>query len=353
MHYILESNATMKPISITDFIQQLGDLESYLAGLKSQVQALQGEAAFDENLKKLGTLKQQIEEFVYHEGRAPSLTKPADAEIFRQPLVEKRSIEDSPIFIIGNRRSGTTLIAYLLNSSPNICALPENFFASEVIASEKLFSGGHRLTQSIQEPYPVYLSRLGGLIDQIYAEYVRRTGKVRWASKEMFIPGQLDTLDSIFDYNARYVYIVRHGFDVAYSCAARFPGRDGPHAGGRTTLNVENYLEEWIHANELTMDFHERNPERCHMVRYEDFIEGPETCGRRMFEFLGETWSEDTLENMENQQHLVGMGDNKIVRRGMKAAASEPYWTHWPAGLIRTLARRANPTLERLGYKPV
>ncbi len=93
------------------------------------------------------------------------------------------SLDATPIFIIGNRRSGTTLIAYLLNTSEHIAAIPEVFFAGQLAASDQLISAGHGAKTFLKEPFPQFLQRLGHLADDMYADYTRRMGKRRWVSK--------------------------------------------------------------------------------------------------------------------------------------------------------------------------
>jgi Sulfotransferase family len=133
-------------------------------------------------------------------------------------------------------------------------------------------------------------------------------------------------LDALFDYPAQYVFAVRHGFDVTYSCLSRFLAGDGIPFNQTTSLNIETYLREWIANNESTKDFYDRNRDRCIMVRYEDFVERPSHYGRRIFEFLGEEWDDGVLERL-GAQSLAGMGDNKINSLGGKIVRSESKWT--------------------------
>jgi len=306
-----------------------------------------------EKFASLEEKKKLFEDHILREDMPKGLVRTADDEIFRRPLNKVDEFSDRPIFIVGNRRSGTTLLSYLINATDNICALPEAFFGQAIVESQRLFAVGHSLAYVLNEPFHGFVIRLGKLLDEIYTRYAAANHKSRWAAKELFISNRLDLLDQMFDYRAKFLYVIRHGFDVAYSCASRFPKRDGLRFDPSTSLNLDVFLNEWINNNEATMDFYERNRARCLLVRYEDLTMSPEAVGQRVFDFLGERWRPSSLEAMEEQQLRPMMGDHKIICRGLRIQTSNSSWKDWPAGLKRTLARKANATLERLGYEPV
>lgn len=297
-------------------------------------------------------LQRVISQHLAQEGRVDALVSNPLAEIMRIPYRKENVFENRPVFIIGNRRSGTTLLAYLLNASANLCALPENFLAGTIASADALMAAGHLVMKRMDEPFPQYLIRLGQFVDDIYAAHAAKVSKTRWVSKELFAARKLDVLDAMFDYRPQYVFIVRHGLDVAYSCSSRFVGRDGMPSGGKTSLNVETYLDEWIENTDTTMDFCERNRDRCFFMRYEDLVADPASVSERLFGFLNEPWDANVLSKM-GQQHLSDMGDNKILARGARIGSSEPVWTAWPKPLLKTLGRRANEVLRRVGYEPV
>lgn len=335
---------------LQQIIEQLVDF-SYRVRHGSQDEKLREEA--QQYIDILSQLPNTLNYFFVGEGKSDTLVRPPEAEILRNPLRPEEDFSCVPIFIIGNRRSGTTLLSYLLNAADGISALPESFVASDVVSSDRLFQAAHRAMKELDEPFPRFLIRVGHFVDSIYGDYARAQGKKRWVSKEMFIPHKLDLLDAVFDYRARFIYAVRHGLSVAHSCASRFPMRDGLPLNELTGLDLGTYVNEWVANNESTMDFYERNRERCFLLRYEEFTKSPMSVGRKLFEFLQERWDDEFISKRLGEQRLRGMGDNKIlVTKGKILAAEEP-WRSWPGGLRITLGRRANPTLERLGYERV
>ncbi|WP_437811940.1 sulfotransferase family protein [Sorangium sp. So ce1078] len=336
-------------------VDELQQVIERLTGFASRVKESSGDATLRQeaqnHLDVLIQLPGVLRYFFIDEGKDSALIRPPDAEISRTPAHPDKQFSCTPIFIIGNRRSGTTLLSYLLNASDGLSALPEAFVAGDIVTMDRLFTTAQRARTALDEPFPRFLLRIGCLIDAIHSEYAASKGKRRWASKELFVPHRLDLLDAIFDYRAQFIYAVRHGFSVAHSCASRFPMRDGLPLNDKTSLDVETYLNEWISNNESTMDFYERNTNRCFLVRYEDFTKNPLSVGKKLFEFLDEPWTDDLVNKKLTKQKLHMMGDNKILATGGKILAAEEPWRSWPQALLKTLGRKANPTLQRLGYE--
>ncbi|WP_437576672.1 sulfotransferase family protein [Sorangium sp. So ce887] len=335
-------------------INELQQVIERLTEFASRVKESSGDTTLRQEaqgqLDVLAQLPGVLKYFFVDEEKNSALIRTPDAEILRAPTHSDKEFSCTPIFIIGNRRSGTTLLSYLLNAADGLSAVPEAFVAGDIVTMDRLFTTGHRTMKALDEPFPRFLLRIGRLIDSIYSEYAARKGKRRWASKELFIPHRLDLLDAVFDYRAQFIYAARHGFSVAHSCASRFPMRDGLPLNGNTSLDVETYLNEWISNNESTMDFYERNMNRCLLVRYEELTNDPLSTGKKLFEFLREPWTDDLVNKRLGDQRLHGMGDNKIFATGGKILAAEEPWRKWPKALLSTLGRKANPTLQRLGY---
>jgi hypothetical protein len=335
--------------SFFSVLDSLEEIEVFCARAKNNLTSPDLALKAEENIEKISKIRRYLNENL--EDR--DLARSPDDEIFRRPYYQDDIFSQRPIFIIGYRRSGTTLLSYLLNASDNICAMPENFFASELISSDRLLRVAHRLSRNLREPYESLFIKFGKFVDDIYLQFCKKNGKTRWASKELFISERLDALDAMFDYRAQFIYIARHGLNAAYSCSSRFPHRDGHPLPNRSSLNLDIYLDEWISNNEATMDFHLRNSDRCHFVRYEDLCADPVKISEKIFNFLGEPWTKGILSAMEAQKFNPLLGDNKISSRGMRIQQSADTWRVWPRGFLMTLARRANPTLERLGYAPI
>jgi protein-tyrosine sulfotransferase len=351
--------------------QNLMEALSRVEGLLHKVagggeQALRGEA--EAGLQACRTIR-QVAQGTFEEAErqlvGPLAAEAALAmeEIDRRPRQDLQ-LRSRPTFILGHARSGTTLLAWLLDSHANLAVVPENFLCHLLFDEEApprhqiherrpipIVRAGHSL-ENLGESRPTFLRRIAKLIDGTFVDYAARQGKKRWVDKEPFVPRSLDLLDAVFGYSALYIYIVRHGLDAAFSASERFGWAGGTPLTRETSHNLRTYLRLWIEHNELYADFQELIPKRCLLVRYEDLVTSPEPVARRIFEFLGEPWQPTIFEDMQRQEHHRHMGDNKILAAG--GAKIDPSrrgrWKGWPPALVRQLARMADPTLVRLGY---
>jgi hypothetical protein len=305
-------------------------------------------------------VKKSYGETEEQEGGARLERELAMEEIERHPREEMR-FSSRPTFILGHRRSGTTLLAWLLDSHPNIAAVPENSLCRSLLVDNEIEIREHRLPIILAqtsldipgEPRAQFFNRIACLIDRVFADYAARCGKRRWVEKELFLYPSIDLLDMVFGYRAQYIYIVRHGLDVAFSSSERFGRRMGTLVR-YGSLNLHNHLRTWVNANEALMDFFDRNEDRCLLLRYEDLVTRPELEARRILDFLGEPWSPTILTDMQQQDHHTAMGDNKILATGGRIDPSRrERWKSWPPALVRQLGCVADPTLTRLGYPPV
>lgn len=267
-----------------------------------------------------------------------------------------------PTFILGNRRSGTTLLSWLLDSHPSITVVPENSLCYSFFRprGDKVPWGAgsdqaqlviaQKSVERFGEERSTFYRRIGQMIDGVFIDYARRQGSERWIGKELILHDSLELLDLVFGHSARYVFIYRHGFDVAASTAQAVGTAFGaPTKGGG--LSVKAYLEEWIENTEATLDFVERHPERSYHVSYEDLVGDQERVARGLFEFVGEPWRDTIFDDMQDQTHHPGLGDVNIMHTGGKILKNrKDRWRDWPEPVLRQLARVANPTLARLGY---
>jgi hypothetical protein len=347
----------------------LGDIERLLQGISTmsldaplRAQAQASQEALD---YLLGALNDFYAERPYQHmlGEDPRDGSFALLEIDKQRGPAPLDAAD-PVFIIGHWRSGTTLLSWLFDSHPRFAAVPENQLLMSLCGAAAIprepfraqllpLVWAYQSVQFLAEERSRYFRRYGDLVEGVFGEFARRQGKTRWVAKELLLHRSLDLLDLLFGYRCRFVYIHRHALDVALSASERFGARDGAPQLGATTLDLETYLSYWVAQNEPYMDFCERNPERCHRLRYEDFVLAPEVEGKKLFAFLGERWPETILADMQRQDHHEGLGDNKIFETGGKVDPSRrDRWKNLPPNVVRQMGRLADPTLVRLGYTP-
>ena len=149
----------------------------------------------------------------------------------------------SPIFILGNPRSGTTLLRLMLHNHKNIVIPPEcgfliwwyetykkwdstwnqdkqlvEKFLNDLISSKKfdLWELDRVLLQKrILASSPSSYSDLVSLIYTIYGESTTKKFS-RWGDKNNFYISHIKTIHTIFQ-DAQFIHIIRDGRDVACS----------------------------------------------------------------------------------------------------------------------------------------
>ena len=264
-----------------------------------------------------------------------------------------------PVFVISSWRSGSTLLMSILDAHKNLTSLPEVNFLGSFLKVEPNHTSSYQPTLFKERP-PIInavndLRGLGITDDQFYQQfsifidslasiYVSKKGGKRWVLKEAINLGSLSLIDIIFGYNARFVWLVRHGLDVVNSYIERYEQR------GVQNADLSLYAHDWVEANRLFNELHERIPDRCLKVRYEDLTQNPESEVKRVLNHIGEPWDENIFNNMKESSNQLG-GDHKYSSSGGKIKASRVgHWDAWPAAYVRQFGNIVNPMLEILGY---
>ena len=127
---------------------------------------------------------------------------------------------EPPIFVIGVHRSGTTLLRLVLDSHSRIAVPRESVFLlplSEVLKEEAAWQGWAMLGFEADHVF----NKLREFSDYFFDAYSTARGKPRWADKSPQYVDCLDFIDRLYGPACKYLFIYRHGLDVANSIAPR------------------------------------------------------------------------------------------------------------------------------------
>tara|TARA_R110001592_G_C13180877_1_gene750873 strand:+ start:1402 stop:2331 length:930 start_codon:yes stop_codon:yes gene_type:complete len=215
------------------------------------------------------------------------------------------------LFILGSPRSGTTFLASLLR--PTAYGSP---FETQFILKyhNKLDSYGDitqlcnltRLINDISKERAiaqwgvkfnpeVVKGDLGDkfsyteLVDYICTQLMKKKGKSMWGDKTPHYILKLNQLVNLYP-NAKYLYIVRDGRDVALSLLKK-PW--GPN-------NIYKCAEQWAAANNSEQQLlltALKDKGQLLYIKYEELLEKTEQECRRIYEFLG--------DDIENHREMV------------------------------------------------
>ena len=229
----------------------------------------------------------------------------------------------SPIIIIGSGRSGTTLLARLLDSHREIDFKGETAFLVPRLWLEiwvdRFWFNWERYNatrpQSSREPMPsiseevldAERARIGGLIASLVASTLGADcGSRYWGFKEIWNGSSWATYDwayydAVFP-RAMWVNMLRHPFDFVSSNAQwNLDTLDLPFL--RNQLQAWTSMVKYNRLRNLTGRYAE--------VRYEDLVADPKATLAPVFDELDLTWDETCLKAMKSWQ----MSSHKPARR--------------------------------------
>lgn len=268
----------------------------------------------------------------------------------------------APIFIVSSWRSGSTLLSNMLNTHPDLAALPEvdlltPFVRNRVVVMSPdlppLFREGPPIvaaqiaaTAVLGTTHDEFYSSFANFIIDICSRYAATKGKRRFVLKEIVNVPLVNFIDLLFGYNAKFLWLVRHGFDVVASHLERYQVGCQPEPA--------IFAHDWVSVNQKLADFTELAVQRAFKIRYEDLLEQPQQRIKEILDFLGERSDKSIIDRIEDWGAASLGGDHKIHSSGGKIRKPGPRkWIGWPEPLLHQLGRIMNPMLMRAGYEPI
>ncbi len=225
-------------------------------------------------------------------------------------------MKNSPIFIIGVGRSGTTLIRQMINSHSKIAVPYESHFITKYMDKISDYGGLQkdenlmRLLQDIcKEPildnWDYYCTPedlmeritqrdVANIFDAFYSLYAEHHGKRRWADKS-------DYLDRMYQIKelypeAKFIHIIRDGRDVANSVMKMTWG----------PKNLIQAADWWSTYVRLCYSMGRMLSPKDYMeVRYEDLVTSSEDELKRICEFIEVDFEEPMLEFYKTSKKFI------------------------------------------------
>ena len=214
-------------------------------------------------------------------------------------------VDNSPFFIIGAGRSGTTLLRLILMGHSRLHIPPESWFIEDLVrelplagplsaeqtsrAADLVIS--HRRWEDFSIPSDCFRRQvehlkeptLREIVDMIYSAELNKIGKPRFGDKSPTYFRIVPELISLYS-GAKFIHLIRDGRDVAISCIdARW-----------TRYYERNFL--WLQAMKYR-DIHRGTDysSRILEIRYEDLVRETDSTVMRICAFLGERFENGML----------------------------------------------------------
>jgi len=271
--------------------------------------------------------------------------------------------DESPIFIVGMPRSGTTLLRTALTSHSAIRIGPETHFLNYWLPRhggridsrqdfERFWSAFRDSRQfdelGLDARSMHRLLTAGGtpefrtVLQSLLSEHARRHGKRRWGEKT---PAHHEHMDTLFDWfpNARVLYLVRDPRAVTASLM------DVPWAESR----VEVHAGRWRESIRILQRW-EADPRVC-VVYYEALVTDAEATLHTICDFLDEPFEAAMLSRRHFALNEIGpdgwRGRHHRRAMGPISTASLTKWrgrlSHLQVATVEYLTRRG---MRRHGY---
>ncbi len=247
------------------------------------------------------------------ETRRTSALRTAASTLEQRSLAVVDVRAERPIFVVGFRRSGTTLLQSLIGSHPRIAALPETYFIFRVANRQQEYGDlgdDDNLRRALHDALDApggaldacgfdeaavferarsYDRTMRGVMSAMMDDFACREGKPRWTEKS---PGQrVGAIRGLYP-DAQIVQIVRDPRDVvASSLALPYLRQDAFTLAERwrdfTTANARAGLLA--------------GPSSFLQIRYEDLSGDPEGTLRVVFAFLGEPFEAGLVADLSRR----------------------------------------------------
>jgi hypothetical protein len=270
-----------------------------------------------------------------------------------------------PFFIVGNDRSGTTMLRLIVDRGPDAAIPPESMFLTDFAGA--FDAGGPRderaARQLMREVWEHPKVRLWGLppepppiprglepldayrfvVAAPFEAYAARHGKPRWGDKTPHYVHHIDHLLRLWP-GARFVVLVRDGRDVALSLR-RMPF--GPN-------NAWAAAQWWARGIRAGARAQREHPEAVRTVRYEDLAQRPREEVPRLCEFLGLRYADDMLALEKTDRARIvrdQVGWFPTLFEGINTQAIDRWRHQMSARDQRIFATLAGAELEQLGYE--
>jgi hypothetical protein len=224
---------------------------------------------------------------------------------------------DSPVFLVGAERSGTTLLRLLLSHHPNIAFWGESEFFVDYIKGEQF--PDLKEYYDILENDRVFRSRelfidknlsYPELIIDFLDQFSSRGNRTKIACLGATVHRNFDKLPLLFP-RARFLHIIRDPRDVARSCI-----------GMGWAGNVWTGVRKWREVESAWERFHPMlSTENQLTIHYESLIKEPKKSLKTICKWIGVPYSEKMFEYAENSPYdpidpnLVNQWQKKLTTK--------------------------------------
>lgn len=234
--------------------------------------------------------------------RMPSLFE-ADADpisIIRRPVtteqraawqpIDAPSAEDSPVFVVGFPRSGTTMLETMLDAHPGLAGMDERVFVQDAI--DEIKKRGLEYPEQLGKIDSEFAAVLRANYFKRAAERVERAPGVRLVDKNPLNIMRLPLIARLFP-NAKIILALRHPCDVMLSNYMQT--FRSPHYV-KLCETIESTAVAYARTFDFWVDQAKLLKSDVLELRHEDTVDDIDAQSRRIAEFLGIEWDQRMVD---------------------------------------------------------
>lgn len=237
-----------------------------------------------------------------------------EQNLFHTLLEKDNPLSQSPVFIVGFPRSGTTLLQSLI-ATQGFETLPETHYFGSILPQFRQKDGyitesTEKICKIIREMIPLsikakefiaYINHkkhidIKILFEIIVMDYLKETlyshknKQIPWLEKT---PEHATGMELIASYypKAKFIYIIRNPLKSFSSW------RNVSSGWGDERVPVENHCDLWRYYMHTAENFNESHRQSIYFVKLEDLIESPEIEMKKITSFLQIEFDKTKLEN--------------------------------------------------------
>ncbi|MBI1370549.1 MAG: hypothetical protein GC162_18080 [Planctomycetes bacterium] len=276
--------------------------------------------------------------------------------------------DNTPIFIIGMPRSGTTLLSSMLSAHSRIAISPETHFLSlyvhkfrhDELTSREMFEefwrtfiAGDRFGNMCLDAALCHdcIVAAGdwtyrGVFEVLLSAYARSLNKPRWGEKT---PDHYQHLDRLMQWypQAQVIFMLRDPRAVSASLQKTDWGGN----------DVVTHTRRWRNAI-VAYESHKAGG-RIHLIKYADLVAEPEQTCRRVCELIGEQFESGMLTNRgaESQPQLArrqGWAREQIeqAQQPIHTQSIDAWRNQMPRRQVALIETEVYDLMKQYGFEP-
>ncbi|MFT5483407.1 MAG: tetratricopeptide (TPR) repeat protein [Halieaceae bacterium] len=231
-----------------------------------------------------------------------------NAELLAQPEDTESGDTDpweaTPIFIVGQPRSGSTLLEQMLTSHAEIATAGEVSFLGDTIAHGLKHFTGAGFPQGCAALSAEQRADLG----RTYLKQLQRAApNSRYVIDKLPANYQSIGMIRLMLPQALIVHLRRDPMDVCFSIYRHYFQANEPFFSTQQAIGLYHgfYESMMAHWSQVLPDF-------VHTQHYEDLVEDPETVLRQVLVFCGLEWQASCLNYTEGQRHINTLSQTQV-----------------------------------------